>query len=165
MSERKPPGVTFESWVDRQIRTSQERGDFENLSGAGKPLPGAGQPVEEDWWIKEYIHREGISGDALLPPPLRLRKEIERLSDTIAELPTERAVRDAARELNRRITEHLRAPVGPQVAIAPVDVEALVERWRADRPQPSPVSEPQRADYPARPKSRWWHMFRRNHDR
>lgn len=161
MSERKPPGVTFESWVDRQIRTAQERGDFERLAGAGEPLPGAGEPVDENWWIKEYIHREGISGDALLPPPLRLRKEIERLPDTVAALTTEQAVRDAGSELNRRIVEHLRAPVGPQVAIAPVDVEALVERWRADHPQTSPSAGQQPSAERSNPKPRWWHRFRR----
>ena len=161
MTERKPPGVTFESWVDRQIRTAQERGDFEGLAGAGEPLPGAGEPVDENWWIKEYIHREGISGDALLPPTLRLRKEIERLPDTLAELTTERAVRDTASELNRRIVEHLRAPVGPQVAIAPVDVEGLVERWRAERAQTAPSAERQPFAERPTPKSRWWHRFRR----
>ncbi|MFC7340421.1 DUF1992 domain-containing protein [Saccharopolyspora griseoalba] len=160
MSERKPPGVTFESWVDRQIRTAQERGDFDNLPGAGEPLPGAGETVDENWWIKDYIHREGISGDALLPPPLRLRKEIERLPDTVAELTTEQAVRDAAHELNRRIAEHLRAPIGPQIAIAPVDVEGLVERWRADRPRRAPAPVPEVGE-PPRPKPRWWHRFRR----
>ncbi|GAA2352819.1 DUF1992 domain-containing protein [Saccharopolyspora halophila] len=163
MTERKPTGVTFESWVDKQIRTAQERGDFDDLAGAGEPLSDAGTPVEENWWLKSYIHREGISGEALLPPPLRLRKEIERLPETVAELTTERAVRDAAGELNRRIVEHLRAPVGPQVAIAPVDVDALVERWRTGRPRPGADQEPPQrpsADRPAR-KARWWHRFRR----
>lgn len=158
MSERKPPGVTFESWVDRQIRTAQERGDFDDLPGAGKPLPGAGAPLEEQWWIKEQIRREGISGDALLPAPLRLRREVEKLPETVAELTTERAVRDVAGELNRRIVEYLRFPSGPQVAVAPVDVDALVERWRAQRPSSRPPATPapaaQRRDAPRR--RRWF---------
>jgi len=39
MTERKPPGVSWESWFEEQIRQAQEGGAFENLPGAGKPLP------------------------------------------------------------------------------------------------------------------------------
>ncbi|TWF95815.1 DUF1992 domain-containing protein [Saccharopolyspora dendranthemae] len=160
MAERKPPGVTFESWVDRQIRTAQERGEFDDLPGAGKPLPGAGAPLEEQWWIKEQLRREGLSGSALLPTPLRLRREVAELPGTVADLTTEQAVRDVATELNRRIVEHLRAPEGPQVAVAPVDVEALVESWRAQRTDPRQAETPQ-PPAPARAKSRVRRWLRR----
>ncbi|MEV0704893.1 DUF1992 domain-containing protein [Saccharopolyspora sp. NPDC050389] len=160
MTERKPPGVTFESWVDKQIRTAQERGDFDDLPGAGKPLPGAGAPLDDQWWVKDYIRREGISGDALLPTPLQLRKEIERLPEAVHDLTTEQAVRDVAADLNRRIVDHLRTPTGPQVAIGPVNVDDVVSAWRAGRPAPTqrPAAEP---DEPAPPKARWWQRFRR----
>ncbi len=39
MVERKPLRATFESWVETQIRGAYERGEFENLEGAGKPSP------------------------------------------------------------------------------------------------------------------------------
>jgi hypothetical protein len=31
-------GLTWQNWVDRQIREAQERGEFENLPGEGQPL-------------------------------------------------------------------------------------------------------------------------------
>ncbi|MGP4016195.1 J-domain-containing protein [Saccharopolyspora sp. 5N708] len=161
MTERKPPGTTFESWVDKQIRTAQERGDFDDLPGAGKPLPGAGAPVEEQWWIKGYVRREGLSGEALLPTPLQLRKEIERLPETVRELTTEQAVREVAAELNRRIVEYLRTPTGPQVAVGPVNVDDVVARWRAERPNPPRQPAPRSEEASTRQKSRWWHRFRR----
>ncbi|RRO20451.1 DUF1992 domain-containing protein [Saccharopolyspora rhizosphaerae] len=162
MSERKPPGVTFESWVERQIRTAQERGEFDDLPGAGKPLPGAGAPLDEQWWIKEQIRREGISGDALLPTSLRLRREVERLPVTVSELSTEQAVRDAAAELNRRIVDHLRFPEGPRVAVAPVDVDALVEQWRAQRATPPPLAPAPAAHRPRTRRRGWFsRWFRR----
>ena len=39
MTERKPPGMSFTSWIDQQINEATERGLFDNLPGAGKPLP------------------------------------------------------------------------------------------------------------------------------
>ncbi|MGI8313032.1 DnaJ family domain-containing protein [Saccharopolyspora hattusasensis] len=160
MTERKPPGVTFDSWIDKQIRTAQERGDFDDLPGAGKPLPGAGAPLDDHWWVKEYIRREGLSGDALLPAPLQVRKEVERLPETVRDLTTEQEVRDVAADLNRRIVEYLRAPTGPQVAVGPVNVDDVVARWRADRPDPQrrPASAP---NEPVPRKTHWWQRFRR----
>ena len=39
MTERKPPGVSWESWIDRQIREAEERGAFADLPGAGMRIP------------------------------------------------------------------------------------------------------------------------------
>ena len=39
MTERKPPGTSWETWIEAQIRVAMEDGAFENLPGAGKPLP------------------------------------------------------------------------------------------------------------------------------
>ncbi|GAA4880515.1 DUF1992 domain-containing protein [Saccharopolyspora cebuensis] len=156
MTERKPPEVSFESWIDKQIREAQERGDFEDLPGAGKPLPRGDEG--EAWWIKGYLRREGLSGEALLPPSLRLRKEVQRLPETVSELPTERAVRDAVAELNRRIAEHLRAPSGPPVVIGPVDAEEVVRGWRDARPVPTAPTTPAAAPgtEPAPARAPWW---------
>ena len=38
MTERKPSGVGFGTWVERQIREATARGEFDNLPGAGKPI-------------------------------------------------------------------------------------------------------------------------------
>ena len=133
MTERKPAAMTFESWIDRQIRVAQERGDFDDLAGAGRPLPGAGEAHDELWWVKGYVEREGLSGEALLPTPLRLRKEVERLPEVVREPPTERAVRETAAELNGRIADWLRTATGPRVPIGLVRVDELVEHWR-ERP-------------------------------
>lgn len=46
MTDRKPSGASFESWIDRQIREARERGDFDNLPGAGKRIPGLDQPYD-----------------------------------------------------------------------------------------------------------------------
>jgi hypothetical protein len=71
MTEHKPPGVSFESWIDKQIREAEERGDFSNLPGRGEPMPGSPDTTyDELWWVKQKMAREGLS---VLPPMLALR--------------------------------------------------------------------------------------------
>ncbi|MGH3655146.1 MAG: DUF1992 domain-containing protein [Micromonosporaceae bacterium] len=144
MTDRKPADVNFESWVDRQIREAAERGAFENLPGAGKPLTGLGAPSDENWWVRGYLRREGLSTEELLPTPLRLRKEIEQLPETVRRLRTEQAVRETVDALNVRIVDWLRYPSGPQVRVGRVDPDAVVEQWRRDRDVQAP-SDPDRA--------------------
>ncbi|WP_249644923.1 J-domain-containing protein [Nocardia sputi] len=141
MTERKPPKQTFESWVDKQIHEAAERGEFDNLPGTGKPIPGAGTASDEDWWLRGYLRREGVSGDALLPPSLLLRRDIEHLSEDVRELTTERQVRAAVSELNKRIVDWLRMPEGPFVPIAPVNADEIVAQWRITRSAAEPKRE------------------------
>ena len=61
MTERKPPGSSWETWIEAQIRVAREQGAFDNLPGAGKPLPYLGQEYDPDWWVKQLVRREQIS--------------------------------------------------------------------------------------------------------
>jgi|SRR5947207_11621649 len=122
----------YESVVDRQIREAQERGEFDNLPGAGRPLPGYGEPDDEDWWIRQWIRRENITG--LLPATLMLRREVEDLPQTLAAKKTEAAVRRYVEALNERIRKAQRGHlVGPPVVLSTVDVDETVAGWRAGR--------------------------------
>jgi hypothetical protein len=143
MTERKPSGMSFTSWIDQQISEAAERGAFDNLHGAGKPLPN--RPDDDgQGWLREYVRREGLSAEELLPPPLRLRKESARLVENVAEMDSEQEVRVAVSELNRRIAEWRRIPVGPPIFVPMVDRDEMVRRWQAAHPPRSPV--PHRPD-------------------
>ena len=131
MTERKPPGVSFESWTDKQIREAEERGAFDNLPGRGKPLPSLNTPYDEMWWIKGKMQREGLS---FLPPSLVLRKEAEDAVRAVAEARTEPQVRRILAEVNEKIEAAIRRPPeGPPLNLAPFDVERTVAEWRRDR--------------------------------
>lgn len=93
MTERKPPGMSFTSWIDQQVNEAAERGAFDDLPGAGKPLSRQGE-FDGQTWLREYVRREGGSPQDCLPTPLRLRKEIERLGETVTGLRHEQQVRD-----------------------------------------------------------------------
>jgi hypothetical protein len=130
MTERKPPEISFTSWIDRQINEAAERGAFDNLPGAGKPLPKRSEEDAAQAWLREYLRREGVPSEELLPTPLKLRKEIERLTESVQDLRSEQQIRDVAADLNRRILEWRRIPVGPPLFLPLVDADTLVSRWR-----------------------------------
>ena len=73
--------MRFESWADRQVREAMERGAFDHLPGAGRPLDLS--DTSEDWWIRAKIQREQL--DVALPGPLALRREVERIGDAVAD--------------------------------------------------------------------------------
>lgn len=142
MTERKPPGVNFESWVDKQISEAMNRGAFDDLPGAGEPIRNLDRPYDEVW-VNRLLQDEGATPEDMLPTPLRLRREAERLPEKVRGLGSERAVRDEAEELNDRITAWLRAPLdGPTVPVRRVDVDAIVAQWRAERKAGTKVAGP-----------------------
>jgi len=118
--------------VERQIREATERGEFDNLPGAGQPIPGLNGRDDEDWWVKGFLEREKLSMP--LPTSLALRKEVAEIGETVADVRDEQVVRTIITELNRRILDsHRRRVDGPPIVVKPVDVEQVVARWRAGR--------------------------------
>ena len=125
MTQRKPHGMDFETWIDRQIREAQERGEFDDLPSAGKPLPGAGEPLEEDWWLKKKVREE--EGTAGLPPSLVLRRQAETAKARALAARTDDEARAIIEEMNAQILDALRKPLsGPPLNLMPFDVEKLV---------------------------------------
>lgn len=131
MTERKPAGMSFETWIERQIREAQERGEFDDLPGAGKPLPGAGRPYDENWWLNDKLKREGAS---VLPPSLVLRRAAEDALAEAKSAKSEAEVRRIVEEINERIRAAIRLPpAGPPLNLVPYDVERVVAEWRTGR--------------------------------
>ncbi|MEW2612310.1 DUF1992 domain-containing protein [Streptomyces sp. NPDC047880] len=132
MTERKPPGVDFESWVDKQIRDAERRGEFDRLPGAGEPLPlDIESTYDELWWVKRKMAREGFS---VLPPALALRKEAEDALEAALAAPSERIVRKIIDEVNVKIRDMMfKPPPGPPLGKKPYDVEDVVRQWRERR--------------------------------
>ena len=124
--------MSFPSWIDQQIADAERRGVFDDLPGKGKPLnlkPTGGD--YGDAWVRDYARREGVQPDEFLPTPLRLRREIEQLTEVVGEFRSEEEIREVAGEINRRIVEWRRIPVGPPVHVRLVNADDLVARWRA----------------------------------
>ena len=123
--------MRYESWVERQVREAMERGEFDNLPGAGKPLPGLTGRDDEDWWIKNFVERERIT---LLPTTLALRKELSELPENLRAVRDEAEVRRRIEDLNDRVRyTHRHRVDGPPLVLTPVEVEAAVAEWRQNR--------------------------------
>jgi hypothetical protein len=131
VTDRKPPGVKWESWVDKQIRDAERRGEFDNLAGKGKPLADIDEPLDELWWVKRKLKAEGVS---FLPPALAIRREVELTREAITGADSEERVRDLVTAINARIREVNRSAIsGPPTTVMPMNVDDVVARWRAAR--------------------------------
>ena len=123
----------YESSIDRQLREAAERGEFDNLRGSGKPLPDHGREYDEDWWVKDWLEREGATA-GVIPPTLALRRETEDVEAKVDRLPTEREVRDYLAELNERVRKaRVGLLDGPPVVLPPLDADQVVAGWRERR--------------------------------
>ena len=149
-----------QSWVDAQVRLAMERGEFDNLPGAGKPLEGLDKDHDPNWWLKKLVEREKI---AVLPPALALRKEDAELDDRLDRINTEELVRREVEEFNARVHRaRYTPPDGPHAPILVTqkrDVDAEVEAWRARRTarieaQRAALAAQRAEEPPAR--RRWW---------
>src|SRR4051794_14729673 len=149
-------------WGDLQIKQAMERGGFDNLPGAGKPLGDLGSPHDRDWWLRKLVEREQIS---VLPAALQLRKDDAELDRVLDREATEKQVRTMLEDFNRRVIEARRQLQGGPPVVTPTrDVDAEVERWRERRRlrgRPQAVREqPEERDASkpsaTRPRRRWW---------
>ncbi|WP_158580018.1 DnaJ family domain-containing protein [Geodermatophilus marinus] len=155
MTERKPPGVSFETWVDTRIRRGLERGDFDGLAGAGRPLPRREREQTSYDWALDWARRQQADPRDLLPPGMALRREREDLPGRVAGLPSEATVRALVASFNARVEQHWRRPQdGPDAVPGLADAEALVAHWRATRPPPALAPPPDPGTPPRR--RRWW---------
>jgi hypothetical protein len=161
------PGQRLEQkalWVDLQVRRAMERGEFDNLPGAGKPIKGLGSTHDPDWWVKSLIERERITG--VLPPALALRKEDAELDGALDRETSEEGVRRAVADFNRRVVEARRQLTGGPPVVTPTrDEDAEVAAWRArlverrERQRRALDEASGASGVPAR-RHRWWHRNR-----
>jgi hypothetical protein len=131
MTQRKPAGITFESWIDRQIRQATERGEFDDLPGLGAPLEDLDKPYDDMWWVKRKLRDEQLS---YLPPSLALRKEAQEVLRGVSQARTETEVRDRIDAINEKIRDAIRMGIrGPEFNLVPFNVERIVAEWRRSR--------------------------------
>jgi len=129
MTERKPAGKSWQSWIEELIHHAREAGEFDDLEGAGKPIPGITDPYDPDWWVKRLLQRERLT---VLPPALELLRKVESGLAALWSVRSEAEVRSRVSALNVEITKvNSRVAEGPPTRLASLDVDEIVGEWRA----------------------------------
>jgi hypothetical protein len=153
--------MSFGTWIDHQISQAQERGAFDALAAAGRPLPDIDRDESSYDWALKWARRQNEDVVGMLPPALALRRERDLMPDVVPSLPSEAAVRALAEDYDARVRAFWRRPQeGPAVVPGLADADALVRLWHATRPPAPPQPAPA---VPAdRPAGRGWRaLFRR----
>ncbi len=145
-------------WVDQQIRVAMERGDFDDLPGAGKPIAGLDRDHDPDWWLNQLIEREKI---VVLPPSVQLRKDDAALDDVLDKLLREDDVRREVGDFNARVLHARYSPQDgqPPLVTMPRDVEEAVAAWATRREERRAAAREKQAAAtraPGAPRRRWW---------
>ena len=158
---RRGPTMQELAWVaDTAIAQAMRRGEFDNLPGSGKPLTGLNGVHDPDWWIRQKIEREQLTG--LGPPALTLRTENATLDARIDELFREEDVRSLLEDFNKRVTEARRQLQGGPPVVTPTrDVESEISGWRGRREARREAAAAARASEQDRLASMTWRERRR----
>jgi Domain of unknown function (DUF1992) len=129
MSDHVPkPKLPFETLAEQRIRQAQAEGQFDNLPGFGRPIPGLDEPHDELWWVKDKLKREQLSA---LPPALAIRLDVQQMLQRIAALENEAEVRQEIAALNERIRKASFAVTwGPSVDVVPLELDLVIAQWR-----------------------------------
>lgn len=70
----------FEKIVEERIKKALKKGEFENLPGKGKPLPGEDMNVPEDIRLAYKI----LKNADCIPPELEVKKEIRSTKELLS---------------------------------------------------------------------------------
>ncbi|GAB6939305.1 DUF1992 domain-containing protein [Isoptericola variabilis] len=118
-------------WVDTVVDQAIRRGEFDDLPLQGKPIPGLRGTHDPDWWLKNLVEREQITG---VLPAAQLRRDDAELDETLDREPEEERVRATVEEFNARVVDARRQLLGGPPVVTPTrDVEREVQRWRERR--------------------------------
>lgn len=143
--------------VEIELQQAIRRGEFDNLPGAGKPIPGIDAPHDPDWWVKRLIERERIS---VLPPALALRKEDAELDATLDRESRPAEVRRILEDFNARVIDARRQLEGGPPVITPLrDVDQQLEAWEQRRAERFARLNIQSDEN--RPSVSWWQRLLR----
>jgi muconolactone delta-isomerase len=103
-------------FVEEHIRLAQERGDFDNLPGAGRPIESLERGYDPNWWARDFMERLRAEDTE------RSRSAgLEGKLATVWGLTTETRVRAAVADLNAEAASDM------------FDADEVVATWRKFR--------------------------------
>lgn len=119
--------------AERKIEEAMRAGKFDRIEGAGQPLELEPMPADENarllWWTIRLLRKNDV-----IPDEVKLRKAIADGEATARASSDEATLRSRIAALNvliRRLNTLGTNALGG--AVAPIDVELEVARWRDGR--------------------------------
>jgi hypothetical protein len=87
--------------IERKIKEAQEKGEFDNLPGKGKPLK-----LEDESGVPEDLRMayKILKNSDCLPPEVELKKEIRQMEDMLEGVPDEKERYRLIKKINLKIT-------------------------------------------------------------
>lgn len=119
-------GLTWQNWVDKQIREAQERGEFENLPGVGQPLDLTPNPYAKGQEIAfKVLQDAGFAPDWIeLDKAVRDRLEKARAALSRSWMWREARLAEVADQDEKWVlAERQRVQAGWQQAVASFEIE------------------------------------------
>ena len=92
----------FQKIVEKRIKEAQERGEFDNLPGRGRPIP-----LEDESHVPEDLRLayKILKNADCLPPELELKKEIRQMEDMLGHIPDEKEKYRQIKRINYKILQ------------------------------------------------------------
>lgn len=108
--------------VEQQIQEAIERGEFDNLAGAGKPLHTA--DTGPGWWARRYLDRLRGTDRAG-----EMARQVDEELGRVWVLPDEATVRDDVKKLNTRLAEANQG-LADEDRVDLLNPDQVVSTWR-----------------------------------
>ena len=136
----------FQKIVEERIRVAQQKGQFDNLDGRGKPLPRdvIGDTVPEDLRLSYRI----LKNADCVPPEVELQHAIRRTEDLLAGMSETRAKYGILKKINYLIIKLNTMRQGRvELEVPQHYAERMVTRMeKKPRPQRGATLQPSRDD-------------------
>ena len=126
----------FDKLVEERIRRAQLRGDFEKLSGSGKPLN-----LSDDAHIPEDLRLayKILKNADMIPPEIELKKEILRTEDLLQGMSDEAEKYHTIKKLNFLIMKLNNMRTGSiEFDVPQYYADRLIDRLEATKRQSPP---------------------------
>jgi hypothetical protein len=90
----------FSRIVERRIKEAEEKGDFKELPGKGRPLE-----LEDDSRVPEDLRLayKILKNADCIPPEIQLKKDIRRMEDMLTDIKDEREKYRQIKRINYKI--------------------------------------------------------------
>ncbi len=99
----------FGKMVEQRILEARQKGELDNLPGAGKPLNLEDMAIPETFRMAYRV----LKNAGFLPPEVKLRKEIENVESLLMALPSQAPERQALHKKLNFLISRLNISRGP----------------------------------------------------